>query len=1017
MNNDLYIYFSIDLEKNIIVQCSQKKYIGYKYDAFFDEVLKNKLDNDNLKSDDILNSIKTQNKLTISSNNNVKYILDTDKFDESIVNCSLILNVVDDIDYLTGVYNRKYLHQEINKYLKENDKKDCALAIVDLNNFKNVNDKFGHLEGDRVLKEFAKNIKAILPQDALFGRYGGDEFVIFIKNPVFSTLCDISSKVLNISYKLGTQKKDIVTACLGFSMYNPDISTFDYLIENADKALYRAKNSGKRSAYLNESILFSLKKKNKISLDSKDFKMFDFEMKKLKLRQVLLVISILIIFVSLVFACIFYLKKSIYKSKFQETRNTMDIVSEQLELNVNKNLDAYFSSLSTINQAFENGDIAYEDFIFKFSENSMFDEIGVLNNDGIVIFSDRRSDLSNIEKTAELINDDKSWVDVVLFSDVGERMVFAIPSNDSKVAGLVGLITIDEFKTNLHATAFGGRSVIAITNSHGDILVSNDDIFAYNNIFTLIEHELSEAKSALVKESYLAGETDTINISFDGISYYLHYTPYSNGSDNKMIDNKEESDWYIVISVPVSEINKTITKEFNKILIGFLIFGILVILVLAGFLFYFTSTRIKIKRSKAIDDVTSGLNYDRFIQDATTLAKDNKDYAVVVADSKKFKYINNQIGKQKGDLLLKRIYDIYSTRLKKDELIARVYADRFIILMHDKDIESRIKKMNEDIKNEAANKFGVNIINLYGVFAPKSKIDDIGFAGNMARIALLSLREDYVSKTIAYFDSSMYLDEITYNSLEQKADMALKNGNFKVYYQAKKHLGNDNWCSCEALVRWQDDDKVLISPAKFIPLFENNGFIIELDLYIFKKVCEEIREALDNNLFVLPASVNVSRKHFVNKDFLKQYKKIMDEYKIPANYIEFEITESAVFENESILVDVINEIHEMGCMVSIDDFGTGYSSLSLLTNYEFDIVKIDRSFFYAKDGFSENSQKVVKYVISLAHDLGKDVVAEGIEEEWMVNFLKESKCDIIQGYYYAKPLPHDEFLEFINKTK
>lgn len=349
MNNDLYIYFSIDLEKNIIVQCSQKKYIGYKYDAFFDEVLKNKLDNDNLKSDDVLNSIKTQNKLTISSNNNVKYILDTDKFDESIVNCSLILNVVDDIDYLTGVYNRKYLHQEINKYLKENDKKDCALAIVDLNNFKNVNDKFGHLEGDRVLKEFAKNIKAILPQDALFGRYGGDEFVIFIKNPVFSTLCDISSKVLNISYKPGTQKKDIVTACLGFSMYNPDIPTFDYLIETADKALYRAKNSGKRSAYLNESILFSLKKKNKISLDSKDFKMFDFEMKKLKLRQVLLVISILIIFVSLVFSCIFYLKKSIYKSKFQETRNTMDIVSEQLELNVNKNLDAYFSSLSTIN--------------------------------------------------------------------------------------------------------------------------------------------------------------------------------------------------------------------------------------------------------------------------------------------------------------------------------------------------------------------------------------------------------------------------------------------------------------------------------------------------------------------------------------------------------------------------------------------------------------------------------------------------------------------------------------------
>ncbi len=1019
MNNDLYIYFSIDLNTNKIVQCSQKKYIGYQYDLFFEEALKNKMRiNDNLRSVDVLNSIKARNKLVISNTDGVKYVLDMDTFDENIVSCSLIQNVEDDFDYLTGVYNRKHITQEICKYLKENESKDCALAIVDLNNFKNVNDKFGHLEGDKVLKEFAKSIKSILPSNALFGRYGGDEFIIFVKNPMYSTLREISYKVLSISYKPGTQKKDVVTACLGFSMYNPDIPTFDCLIENADKALYRAKNSGKRSAYLNESVLFSLKKKNKTPLESKDFKMFDYEMKKLKIRQLLLVISLLIIFVSLVFSCIFFLKKSIYKSKFEETRNTMDIVSEQLEVNVDKNLDAYFSSLSTINQAFENSNVTYEDFISEFSLDSMFDEIGILKSDGVVIFEDRTSNLNSISQTKELIENKKSWVDAVLFSDVGERMVFAIPSDDEDVAGLVGLITIDEFKTNLHATAFGGTSVIAITNNNGDILVSNDDIFDYKNIFTILERQLSTTESARIKEAYLAKESDTINISLNGISYYLHYTPYSKVSnDTKILDNKENIEWYVVILVPVSEINKTITKEFNKILIGFLIFGILIILVLAGFLFYFTSTRIKIKRSKAIDDVTAGLNYDRFLQDASILVKDSKDYAVVVADSRKFKYINNQIGKQKGDLLLKRIHDIYSNRLEKDELIARVYADRFIILMHDKNIEDRIKKMNMAIKNEAAYKFGVNIINLYGVFAPKSKIDDVGFAGNMARIALLSLRENYMSNIIAFFDSTMYLDEITYNSLEQKADLALKNGNFKVYYQAKKHLENDNWCSCEALVRWIDDDSVVISPAKFIPLFENSGFIIELDLYVFKNVCKEIREAIDNNLVVVPASVNVSRKHFVNKDFLKKYKKIMDEYKIPAKFIEFEITESAVFENESILVDVISEIHKMGCIVSIDDFGTGYSSLSLLTNYDFDIIKIDRSFFYSKDGFSENSQKVVKYIISLAHDLGKAVVAEGIEEEWMVNFLKESKCDIIQGYYYAKPLPDDEFLKFINKTK
>ncbi len=1019
MNNDLYIYFSINLKSNTIVQCSQKKYIGYTYDSFFEEALKNKnAINNNINADSLLNSIKAQHQIIIS-NNSVKYVLVMNKFDENIVNCYLIENhdVVDDIDYLTSVYNRKYLSQEITKYLKESELKDCALAIIDLNNFKNVNDKFGHLEGDKVLKKFAKNIEEILPENTIFGRYGGDEFIIFVKNPTIAMLREISQNVLAINYKPGTNKKDIVTACLGFSVYNPDITTFDYLVENADKALYRAKNSGKRCAYLNEEIIASLNNKNKIVVDTVEFKMFDSEIKKLKIKQLLLVVFILIIFVSLVFAWIFYLKKSIYKSKFVETSNTMNIVSEQLELNVGKNVESYFSSLYTINQALVISDTQYDDLIANFNVNSMFDEIGILKYDGTVKFNDRTSDLSGIDQTKDLINDKKSFVDAVLFSDIGERLVFAIPSDGNVIAGVVGIITIDEFRSNLHATAFGGTSIIAITKNDGSILMSSkDDIFEYNNIFTILEHELSAFESARIKESYMAGESDTINMSFNNVSYYLHYTPYfRNYSDNRSINTKDEIDWHIVIVVPVSEINKTITNEFNSILIGFLIFGILIILVLTGFLFYFTSSRIKVKRSKAIDDVTSGLNYDRFLIDASTLSKDRADYAVVVADSRKFKYINNQIGKQKGDLLLKRIHDIYLNRLAKDELIARVYADRFIILMHNQDIEGRIKKMNAAIKALAAKEFGVNIINLYGVFAPNSKIDDVGFAGNMARIALLSLREDYVSKTIAYFDSTMYLDEITQNSLEQKADLALKNENFKVYYQAKKHLVNDNWCSCEALVRWVEDDGVVISPGKFIPLFENNGFIIELDLYVFKKVCEEIRQAIDNNLVVVNASVNVSRKHFVNKDFLKHYEKIMQEYNIPSNIIEFEITESALVENESLLVDVIDEIHKMGCTCSIDDFGTGYSSLSLLTNYEFDIIKIDRSFFYSKDGFGLNSQKVVKSIISLAHDLGKSVVAEGIEEEWMVNFLKEAKCDIIQGYYYAKPMPQDDFLKFINK--
>ena len=261
----------------------------------------------------------------------------------------------------------------------------------------------------------------------------------------------------------------------------------------------------------------------------------------------------------------------------------------------------------------------------------------------------------------------------------------------------------------------------------------------------------------------------------------------------------------------------------------------------------------------------------------------------------------------------------------------------------------------------------------------------------------------------------MYVNEVTLNTLEQKADSAMRNHNFIVYYQGKRNIQNETWCSCEALVRWKDTDGTLISPGKFIPLFERNGFITQLDLYIFENVCCDIRRAIDNGKKPIAASINVSRKHFINKDFLSNYKEIIDKYDIPYNLIEFEITESAVFENENILVDIVNQIHQMGCTCSIDDFGTGYSSLSMLTNYDFDIIKLDRSFFYGKNGFTDSSKQVVKTLIDLAHKLNKKVVAEGIEELEVVNFLKDNKCDIIQGFYYARPLPKDEFLKLVSE--
>lgn len=1022
---DMYIYFSIDLDSLKIVQCSQKKYLNYNYDAFFNCVFCNVINNTIAKFDSniLLEYLRAKKKVQFDAHNGNEYIFDIDFFDESIVNCSVfVLYALDmkkdnNIDFLTSVYNRSYVTKEIESRLRNGASKSYALGIVDLNNFKNINDKYGHLVGDKVLKSFANEIAGAVG-DALFGRYGGDEFIIFIENPTTDELAAIAKKILSITYKQSESKRDNVTACLGFSQTNGEVLSFDYLFETADAALYKAKKSGKRSAYLDDDILFSLNKNYSKKSKNKNFRLFEAEMKNIKIKQIGICFCIILLFLIIISSVTIYLRNSIYDLNFDETNNTMNMVSEQIETNIDKSIDSYFSELVMVKQIINYDESSnYSEILKKLDGQLDFEQIGLLLPSGDILFSDRTYNIAQEKLAIEVIINENSYIDNIYFNKLGERMVFAVPFSDeaNSFCGIVGVLTVEEFKAYLNATAFNGTATVAITNHDGNfVAISGNQEFEKKNILTTLRRALGDEKYQSVKEAFNNNDSKTINVNLSGIDTFLYFTAFDKGA----VDNNLESiNWHIIITVPTIEINKTISSAFNIILIAFLVFGVVIILILTGFLLFFSSSRIKVKRNRCIDDITGGLNYNRFIIDANTLAKNSDDYAVVLADSIKFKYINEQIGKQKGDALLKKIHDVYLNNLAKDELISRVYADRFILLIHNNDLENRILKLNDEIKKMVIMEYNINIYNVYGVFNTNKKIDDVGFAGNMARVALKAIKDNYAITPIGYFDSTMYVNEVTLNSLEQKADSALRNNNFIVYYQGKKNIQNDEWCSCEALVRWRDTDGSLISPGKFIPLFESNGFIIQLDLYIFETVCKDIRNTLDNNDNPTPVSINVSRKHFINKNFLSSYKEIIEKYNIPHNLLEFEITESTVFENENILVDIIHEIHEMGCTCSIDDFGTGYSSLSMLTNYEFDIIKLDRSFFYGKNGFTDSSKQVVKTLIVLAHKLKKLVVAEGIEEREMVDFLRDAKCDIIQGYYYAKPLPKDEFLELRTKVK
>lgn len=200
----------------------------------------------------------------------------------------------------------------------------------------------------------------------------------------------------------------------------------------------------------------------------------------------------------------------------------------------------------------------------------------------------------------------------------------------------------------------------------------------------------------------------------------------------------------------------------------------------------------------------------------------------------------------------------------------------------------------------------------------------------------------------------------------------------------------------------------MIFPNEFIPLFEKNGFIVELDLYMFEQVCKLVEKWNKKGYRKIPVSVNMSRGHFSVPGFFDQYKEILKRYDVPEESIEIELTESLFYNEMSMLKDLIDQIHEVGMLCSIDDFGSGYSSLNMLKDVEVDALKLDRVFFTDVED-NKRSKSVINSVLNLAQDLDLRTISEGVEVRSQVDYLKQVSCDYIQGYVFAKPMPVAEF--------
>lgn len=261
---------------------------------------------------------------------------------------------------------------------------------------------------------------------------------------------------------------------------------------------------------------------------------------------------------------------------------------------------------------------------------------------------------------------------------------------------------------------------------------------------------------------------------------------------------------------------------------------------------------------------------------------------------------------------------------------------------------------------------------------------------------------------IVMFDSKIRDQRLWEKEVENTMEDALKNKEFIVYLQPKYATVTEKLSGAEALVRWISKEKGFVSPGSFIPIFEKNGFITKLDDYMLESVAKIQGDWIKEGKEVVPISVNISRIHFSNPNLADHIRDIVDKYDVPHHVIELELTESAFFDDKNILLNTVKKLKEYGFEVSMDDFGAGYSSLNSLKDLPLDIVKLDGEFFRDSDD-KERGEIVVRDAISLVKNLNMRIVAEGIETKEQVEFLALHGCDLIQGYYFAKPMPIDEF--------
>lgn len=895
------------------------------------------------------------------------------------------------LDSLTKLNNKVHTKVLIEELLEKhkNDAVQHGFYLIDLDDFKSVNDTFGHLCGDNLLVRFSNTLVSNFNSDAVIGRIGGDEFLVFvpnIKSPIEAKR--IAQRIVAQTNGITMDSKRMVTVSVGYSIYPKDAQTYDALFRSADLALYQAKREGKnvfRNYDKNQNYELQKISRKRSEVDkeiiSKNMEnietgLFDYSFETISTADdietaIYDIITEIGIHYDLSFVSI------VEYSLQSKQASVFKLWTKRPLTDIRNSLETWFTlNWRKIQERFCG---------LKFYESNGEDNL----TDSEQLFSvHQQNRLKNKSYSQFPILDGEELLGVITF--VRSDQDAWVPSQIATLSCITKMISsyLLKLKDKKELEDEVLYSSYAMDSQKLTYYVIDSETYELQyvsryatELFPMI------ARGKKCYEAVMNQKKPCVNCPLSGL------TPGAKQFATELYSEAFDT-WF---TTSVSRIDREDKKQY---------------------LLCWTDVTAFLERVRSKDQLTGTLSYDKFYGEAIKkLSQHDKSYALLYFGIRDFARINDEFGFEIGDMVIKLLANRFMDALSNKELICRIKGDDFIIMVEDKNLEYLKERTYHMCRTTeiflrtiypSMNMYC--ICGMYQITCEDYSISAILDKANKARKKAYQM----FSGDHTFFIYTKEYERQEREELELERDIieALKTEQFQVYIQPKVFLGTRKIGGGEALVRWVKPDGTVVSPGRFIPLAEKNGMVIEIDNEVYNILFSQMRKWLDEGREVPVISINVSRVHLLDDEFPESFRTLVDSYRIPHELVEVEITESVFFDKVDRMIAMISKIRDMGFIISMDDFGTGYSTLNIMSNLPLDVIKVDGKFFM-NTPLDEKNKTIISAIVNLTKSLDFSIVCEGIETAEQVNYITNEKCDYAQGYYFYKPMPMTEFEKLI----